>query len=252
MTKRTGRTSARAACVAIALTTLAACGPHVTLPPRPAHIDRPFASRTVGTDTITDSADVALAIRLAPVLYIQRDEAFSLRRVVAVLHPTRRVIAYHLLWNHDVNGQWVPWAKASDAEELWVGYDSTGASSDLWTYWHGAILHADWHHRGQPSAYVQWGKHGTLPYGVIESDLPPPRTLNVFYAMEFLLLPEIWLGKASHGGTWGFFHSYKRYREFTRIMPLDGRIDAVVRSDDPHPVLEALFGAHFADKRHWP
>ena len=39
-----------------------------------------------------------LARALAPFLYIQRDEWFPLERVVAVVHPTRPIIAYHLLW----------------------------------------------------------------------------------------------------------------------------------------------------------
>jgi hypothetical protein len=190
---------------------------------------------------------------MAPVLFVQRDEPFALRRVVAVLHPTRRIIAYHLLWNHDVNGQWVPWAKATDAEIAWVGYDSVGgAATDVWTYWHGTILHADWRGKGAPAIKVQWGKHGNLPYGVVESDLPRPRKLNAFYVAEFVLLPDVWLGKLSHGGPWGFFHSYRRYRDFTRVVLLEPRLDAVVRSDDPRPVLRVVFGTKHADKRHWP
>jgi hypothetical protein len=219
-----------------------ACNPHTTLPATPFRI--PNAA---------DSADVALARRLAPVLFVQRDEPFALRRVVAVIHPTRPIIAYHVLWNHDVNGQWVPWAKATDAEVMWVGYDrATGAATDVWTYWHGAVLHADWRDHGMPAVAVQWGKHGNLPYGVIESTLPKPRTLNFFYAAEWLLLPDLWLGKISHGGPWGFGGSYRRYREFTRVVPLVFRLDAVARSEDPRPVLNAVFGEHHADKRHWP
>ena len=26
-------------------------------------------------------------------------------------HSYRNIIAYHLLWQHDVDGQWLPWAK---------------------------------------------------------------------------------------------------------------------------------------------
>lgn len=220
----------------------ASCGPHVVLPPVPASL--PNAA---------DSIDALLARALAPVLHVQRDEPFDLVRVVAVLHPTRPIIAYHLLWSHDINGQWVPWAKASDAEVVWVGYDSaTKLPTDMWTYWHGSILHADWRGKGRPQVAVQWGKHGDLPFGVVESDLPRSRKLNSFYAAEFLLLPDIALGKLSHGGPFGFFHSYRRYRDFSRIVPLENRIDAVVRSEDPHPALLAVFGPRHADKQHWP
>jgi hypothetical protein len=220
----------------------AACGPHLTLPAVPLTIANQ-----------SDSAGIALARSLAPVLHVQRDEPFKLERVVAVIHPARPIIAYHLLWNHDVNGQWVPWSKASDAEEVWVGYDTvTHLPTDLWTYWHGDILHTSWAGKGPPQASVQWGKHGSLPYGVIESDLPRSRTLNLFYATEFALLPDIWLGKASHGGPWGFFHSYRRYRDFSEIMPLASRLDAVVTTDDPRPTLRTLFGPRHADKQAWP
>jgi len=139
---------------------VAACGPRLVLPAVPAR----FADRS-------DSLGVALAQSLAPVLHVQRDEPFKLERVVAVINPSRPVIAYHLLWSHDINGQWIPWSKASDAEEVWVGYDPrTRLPTDLWTYWHGDILHTPWVDKGDPAVSVQWGKHGDLPYGVVESD----------------------------------------------------------------------------------
>jgi hypothetical protein len=227
---------------AAVLPAISACGPHVVVPAVP---------MTLANQS--DAGGVALAMSLAPVLHVQRDEPFTLERVVAVLHPERPVIAYHLLWSHDVNGQWVPWSKASDAEIVWVGYDRhTHLPTDLWTYWHGKILHTSWIAKGRPAVAVQWGKHGSLPFGVVESDLPHPRTLNAFYAAELLLLPDIWLGKASHGGPWGFFHSYARYRDFSHIVPLESRLDAIVTTDDPRPVLHAVFGNRHADKEAWP
>jgi hypothetical protein len=194
-----------------------------------------------------------LAANLAPTLWIQRDEPFPLLRVVAVVHPTRPVIGYHLLWQHDVNGQWLPWAKPSDEEEVWVGYDSvTHAPTDLWTYWHGSILHTPWP-RDLPTAIdVQWGKHGSLPHHTIESDLPRLKTLNILYALEFALLPDILVGKLAHGGPWGFFHGYGRYREFSRPLPLGDRLDAVIVADDPRRALHAVFGSRFSNKTHWP
>ncbi|MGH7616227.1 MAG: hypothetical protein ACREPM_03280 [Gemmatimonadaceae bacterium] len=173
--------------------------------------------------------------------------------MVAVVHPTRPIIGYILDWRWDVNGQWLPWTKSSDEEEVWVGYDSlTHAPTDLWTYWHGDILHTSWRGRGRAAVNVQWGKHGSLPAGVIESDLPHPRTLNFMYALEFALLPDIWLGKLVHGGPWGFFHGYSRYRDFSREVPLADRLSAVVRTDDPHAALRDALGARFSNKVAWP
>ena len=91
---------------------LSACGPHAHIPPRPTVIPGALAD--------ADSA-AQLARELAPLLYVQRDEWFPLARVVAVIHPTRRVIAYHLLWREDVHGSWVPFTVPTDEEVPWVG-----------------------------------------------------------------------------------------------------------------------------------
>ena len=220
-----------------------ACGPTAHLPDRPVQV--PGALET------TDPS-ARLARTLAPILYIQRDEWFPLDRAVAVVHPTRPIIAYHLLWRDDVHGAWIPFTVPTDEEVCWVGYDSSGAPTDLWTYWHGKILHADWRDRGTPAINVQWGKHGSLPHGVIESDLPPFRTLNAMYLYHFIGLPDILLGKLSRPGPWGFFHSYSRYRDFSRVMRLGDSLDVVVRAEDARPALGAVFGLPYSNKTPWP
>ena len=118
-----------------------ACGPRAHIPLGPV----PVAGSLAPGDS---SAELARA--LAPVLYIQRDEWFSLSRIVAVVHPTRPVIAYHLLWRDDVNGSGIPFTVPTDEEIVWIGYDATTrAPTDIWTYWHGKILHTDWRDRGR-------------------------------------------------------------------------------------------------------
>jgi hypothetical protein len=220
-----------------------ACGPRAHIPPRP-----------VAVPAALDDSDTAatLARRLAPLLYLQRDEWFPLSRSVAVVHPDRRIIAYHLLWKDDVHGSWIPFTVPTDEEEVWVGYDASGAPSDIWTFWHGSILHTDWHDRGTPAIDVQWGKHGSLPHGVIESDLPRFRTLNAFYAFHFIGLPDILLGKLTRPGPSGFFHSYARYRDFSRTMRLGDSLDVVIRTADPREALGAVFGRPYSNKRQWP
>jgi hypothetical protein len=222
---------------------LAACGPRAHIPPRPVTVP--------GALAISDSG-AKLARALAPLLYIQRDEWFPLQRVVAVLNPRRPIIAYHLLWQDDVNGSWIPFTVPTDEEVVWVGYDSTKAPTDLWTYWHGTLLHADWRQRGQVAIDVQWGKHGSLPHGLIESDLPSIKKLNDFYALTWLLLPDIWLGNLTRRGPWCFCHGYARYRDFSRQLPLAGRIDAVVRAEDARDALGAVFGRPYSRKTPWP
>ena len=170
---------------------------------------------------------------------------------MAVVHPVRRIIAYHLLWRDDVHGSWIPFTVPTDEEVLWVGYDSTYAPTDIWTYWHGKILHADWP-RSQVVIDVQWGKHGSLPRNVRQSDLPRTRSLNFFYAATIFGLPDILLGDLVRKGPVCFCHSYRRYREFTRPVVLSERLDAIVRTENPQSTLREVFGLNYSNKHLWP
>ena len=219
-----------------------ACGPRAHIPIRPVGL----ASALPPTDSAA-----ALARRLAPVLYLQRDDTFPLERAVAVVHPTRRVIAYHLLWRDDVHGSWVPFTVPTDEEVIWVGYDSTNAPTDLWTYWHGRILHTPWN-RSQVAVDVQWGKHGSLPRGIVEADLPKSASLNDFYALTIVGLPDILLGDIFRKGPLCFCHGYERYRDFSRPLLLSARLDAVARAEDAKELLHAFFGAKYSEKQRWP
>lgn len=223
-----------------------ACGPRARIPARPTEAAAFSEALLVG------DATAALSRSLAPVLFLQRDEWFPLSRVVAVVHPTRRLVAYHLLWRDDVHGSWIPFTVPTDQEIIWVGHDSTGAPTDLWTFWHGKILHTDWRDRGTVTVDVQWGKHGSLPRGVIEKDLPRLQSLNAFYAFAWLGTWDMWLGKLTRPGPGCFCHGYRRFREFTRPLLLGERLDLVVRTEDPKAVLAAVFGKPYSKKRAWP
>jgi hypothetical protein len=227
----------------LAFALVSACGPHAHIPLHPTDIP----------GALGPADSVALLARaLAPLLYIQRDEWFPLERVVAVVHPTRRVIAYHLLWQDDVHGSWIPFTVPTDEEIVWVGYDSTNAPTEIWTFWHGKQLHTEWRDRGQVAIDVQWGKHGSLPHGTFDSDLPFTRKLNLFYAFAWIGLPDIWLGDLTRKGPWCFCHGYGRYREFSKLLPLTDRIDAVVHAEDATAALIAVFGRPYSKKRPWP
>jgi hypothetical protein len=185
-------------------------------------------------------------------LYLQPDEWFPLERVVAVVHPRRPIVAYHLLWRDDVHGSWIPFTIPTDQEVVWVGYEAGGAPTELWTFWHGTILHADWRDRGPAQVDVQWGKHGSLPRRVIERDLPDTKTLNSFYLFTWLGLPDIWLGNLTRRGPWCYCKGYGRYRDFSKVVTLGNRIDVVVRTEDPGDVLTKVFGTKYSRKRPWP
>ena len=222
---------------------LTACGPRAHIPPRPASLPGALPER----DSVAQ-----LARALAPLLYLQPDEWFPLERVVAVAHPKRRIIAYHLLWRDDVHGSWIPFTVPTDQEVVWVGYDAAGAATDVWTFWHGTILHTPWATDQIPQIDVQWGKHGSLPRGIVESDLPRFKTLNSFFVFTYLGLPDIWLGNLTRPGPWCFCKSYGQYRDYSRLLSVGNRIDAVVQTEDPGSVLAAVFGGKYSKKRTWP
>ena len=113
-------------------------------------------------------------------------------------------------------------------------------------------LHADWRDRGQVAIDIQWGKHGSLPHGTIESDLPGSRKLNLFYAFTWIGLPDIWLGDLTRRGPWCFCHGYSRYRDYSRLLPLADRVDVVVRAENATDALVAVFGRPYSKKRPWP
>ena len=222
---------------------LTACGPIAQIPPGPVIVDSALDA---------DDPTTHLVRALAPVLYLQRDEWFQLSRVVAVAHPKHQIIGYYLLWRDDVHGAWIPFTKATDEEIVWVGYDSTGAPIDVWTYWHGAILHADWRNRGTVLIDVQWGKHGSIPRGMTDPVALWPQTLSNFWVSSWIGLPDIWLGRLTRRGPMCFCHGYRRYTTFDRPVFLGAQIDVVVRTDDPHPVLSAVFGRVYSKKPPWP
>jgi hypothetical protein len=91
-----------------------------------------------------------------------------------------------------------------------------------------------------------------MPRGIDTKDLPPNKTLNSFYAYEIALVPDILLGKLVHGGPWGFFHSFRRYKDFSKVLPLADRLDLVVKAEDPSTALHAVFGRSYSNKKLWP
>jgi hypothetical protein len=218
------------------------CGPRLRLPPLPSAPPGALSPEDTGA---------TLARQLAPVLYLQPDESFPLLRAVAVLHPTRPIIAYHLLWRDDAHGAWVPFTNPSDQEIVWVGYDSTGAPVDLWTYWHGDVLHVPWPKR-QVLVDIQWGKHGSLPRAMRPRGLRPEHSLESFYLLSWAGILDLWLGRLSRRGPMCFCGSYARYVAFTRPLGLAPRLDVIARTEDPSDVLRSVFGKRYSRKRPWP
>ena len=88
-----------------------------------------------------------------------------------MLHPERRLIAYHLFWEDDID--FPEDNDPSDHELVWVAYSADGQQIEqVWTYFHGRLLAGGEpalrearEHGLRPRVDVQWGKHGSMPVG---------------------------------------------------------------------------------------
>ena len=113
----------------------------------------------------------AVIIRFAPRVYVTPDEVFSLKDAAAVLHPAERLIAYHFFWEDDID--FPEDNDPCDHEVVWVRFSPDRRSIEkFWTYFHGRILDAGVEalrdaasHGMRPRVNVQWGKHGSMPFG---------------------------------------------------------------------------------------
>ena len=106
-----------------------------------------------------------------PRLFTHAREFFPLKDFAVILHPTERLIAYHLFWADDID--FPEDNDPSDHELIWVQYSSDKKSLEkIWTYFHGHILAGSEAalrdaraHAMRPRVNVQWGKHGSLLVG---------------------------------------------------------------------------------------
>lgn len=100
-------------------------------------------------------------LKLAPLLSTHPEEPFALSDVVALHHPTRPLIAYHLFWDDDID--FPEDNDPADHEVVWVAYEPlSGRPTHLHAYFHGRILNAEFR-EDRPTFAVEWGKHGSLP-----------------------------------------------------------------------------------------
>jgi hypothetical protein len=115
------------------------------------------------------SGELELVRRFAPRLYTTPREFFALKDFAIIVHPRRRLIAYHFFWEDDID--FPEDNDPCDHELMWVQYSQdTRAIEQIWTYFHGRLLRgteaalADARqHAMRPRVSVQWGKHGSMP-----------------------------------------------------------------------------------------
>lgn len=117
------------------------------------------------------AAQRELILRFAPRLMNVPREFFPLKDIVAIVHPEKPVIAYHLFWEDDLG--FPSDNDPCDHEVVWVTYDpATRAVTAIDAYWHGRIVPgsaaavADANaHYGRAWVGVEWGYHGSVLFG---------------------------------------------------------------------------------------
>ncbi|MFO1446962.1 MAG: hypothetical protein U1F61_02195 [Opitutaceae bacterium] len=122
-------------------------------------------------------------LALAPRLFLVAGEFFPLKDIVAVVHPDRPIIGYHLFWEDDLD--FPADNEPADHEIVWIEYQpGTHTVTRVQTYLHGYVAEgpeavADANRQGGRAWIgVEWGKHGSLPRGAAEDAAGARRVLE--------------------------------------------------------------------------
>jgi hypothetical protein len=169
----------------------------------------------------------ALVLKFAPRLANVAGEFFGLKDIVAIVHPDKPVIGYHLFWDDDI--AYPADNEPCDHEIVWIEYDPESLRvTRVSTYFHGKILSPPEAvedanaHGGRAFIGVEWGFHGSVPLGGFPAAEPTLRRhweLAHLHAREF---PRSPLARGWPTEYPGDFNAYSKF-EVER---------------DPRPVLE--------------
>lgn len=108
--------------------------------------------------------------KFCPLLLIQPKECFPLKDIVAVHHPSKPLIGYHLFWEDDFDfpDDYEP----CDHEEIWVEYDAKKeVVTNVMCWFHSRVLESEaavqeaHQHEQRAKIRIEWGKHGSLLCG---------------------------------------------------------------------------------------
>jgi hypothetical protein len=107
--------------------------------------------------------------KFTPRLFHVPNEFFPLKDIVAIVHPEKPIIAYHLFWEDDLG--FPSDNDPCDHEVVWVEYNpETNRVTRVSTYWHGRIVSTDTAaedanaNGGRAWIGVEWGFHGSIPW----------------------------------------------------------------------------------------
>lgn len=219
---------------------------------------------------LASESDLELANKYAPRLFVNPKEFFSLKDVVAVIHPEKPIIAYNFFWEDDIDfpGDNDP----SDHEIAWIGFDQNdGKVTGVHTYFHKAILStkkavkdANLHHQ-RARISVQWGGHGSLP---LEWERLKPEAIyeKIGQKLKVKDMPERYqeLSKSIRNPDHPLARNWPKrfegsYEDFTNFSHYVGsrrllrKKKMVIISSWPNAVINQYFLAYnYFPKRQWP
>lgn len=205
---------------------------------------------------------LAAALKFAPRLYATPNEFFALNDVVAVIHPERPIIAYHLFWDDDID--FPDDNDPTDHEIVWIEFDpATQRTTQVYTYFHGKILRtvraaADANdHDGRAWIGVEWGKHGSLPWDAagVESGVPESLLKENWETLhnKGIRRPDHPLARGWPREFSGSFDAYRNFSVLVDPLPLLKQKRLIKVSRWGNAVLnQHCLRYNFAPKTEWP
>ena len=218
----------------------------------------------------------ALVRRFAPRVYVTRSEFFPLKDVAVILHPTKRLIAYHFFWEDDID--FPEDNDPCDHELMWVQYSEDRSSIEkVWTYFHGRILDGGVaavedasRHKMRPRINVQWGKHGSMPSDwqaltLLRDSSPPgaqPITLRLYNEETFRILSTQGRRLRDHplgiraGWPARFEGNWAAFSDFSRLVDplelIERKRMALVSRWNSAAINQHFLAYNFRPKTEWP
>ena len=114
--------------------------------------------------------EARLVRKFCPILMLNERECFPLKDIVAIHHPTRPLIGYHLFWEDDYD--FPDDCEPCDHEEVWIAYDpEQEVVTNVSTFFHSRVIQSDTAvqeaqtNQQRAIIRIEWGKHGSLLKG---------------------------------------------------------------------------------------
>lgn len=213
---------------------------------------------------LTDN-EKRLVMKFAPVFYLVDSEPFDLLDVIAIHHPSKHLIAYHVFWDDDYD--FPDDFEPCDHEEVWVEYDPVSEEVvEVSTWFHGfvhktkkAVEIANKDNK-EIEVLVEWGKHGSVLPGWEEA-IDPITNISI---MEIMIkdynsvikggekkdhpLKKLWPARYN-----GSFEDFTKFNKKIYSKDLLSKKNMMIKSNYSSAIIQQYFlHYNFHPKYDWP